>query len=197
MSNTLQSIVHRYLAQDFTAENWQTHLNTFRKAVAPAIRTTPRNGEVVCLYTDGSFRPGKDNLSQQGAWAALLCMPLDEGLEDSCAHSDLTIAGRIEPSSAILTAPRCELMAVIKGFELMARAFSQEVDQLVVHSDSQYVVQCGQGTWKRKTNHDLWQRLDKASEGLAKTITYRWVRGHNGNPHNERVDKLARACLNA
>jgi len=43
-------------------------------------------------------------------------------------------------------------------------------------------------------NADLWKKLDRAI-GKHK-ITWHWVRGHSGNPFNERVDRLARQAIN-
>lgn len=42
-------------------------------------------------------------------------------------------------------------------------------------------------------NQDLWMALDEAVRGRA--VEWRWVRGHNGHPENERADTLARAGL--
>lgn len=42
-------------------------------------------------------------------------------------------------------------------------------------------------------NQDLWMALDEAVRGRA--VEWRWVRGHNGHPENERADMLARAGL--
>ncbi len=42
-------------------------------------------------------------------------------------------------------------------------------------------------------NQDLWMTLDEAVRGRA--VEWRWVRGHNGHPENERADMLARAGL--
>lgn len=39
-------------------------------------------------------------------------------------------------------------------------------------------------------NLDLWQHLVKAM--APHEITWRWVKGHNGDPGNERADELAR-----
>ena len=39
-------------------------------------------------------------------------------------------------------------------------------------------------------NEDLWRRLDEAAAGHE--IVWHWVRGHDGNPGNERADELAR-----
>ena len=57
--------------------------------------------------------------------------------------------------------------------------------------------------WKRRDwktadkkpvkNVDLWQRLDALTQ--KHTIEWRWVKGHAGDPGNERADELARAGL--
>ena len=44
-------------------------------------------------------------------------------------------------------------------------------------------------------NDDLWKRLDAATEGHA--IEWVWVKGHSGNPGNERADALANAGMDA
>ena len=57
-------------------------------------------------------------------------------------------------------------------------------------SDSRYVVETMGGTWKRKTNHDWWKRLDAAAK--RHQITWKWVKGHNGHVIQEAVDTIAR-----
>jgi ribonuclease HI len=57
--------------------------------------------------------------------------------------------------------------------------------------------------WKRKNwwrtnqerpeNVDLWQRLDALC--MMHQVEFRWVKGHAGNPGNERCDQLAMAAL--
>jgi ribonuclease HI len=75
---------------------------------------------------------------------------------------------------------------------------------VVLHTDSQYV-QKGISEWIHgwkargwKTaakepvkNEDLWKELDAAQQQHA--VEWRWVRGHNGHPGNERADVLANA----
>jgi ribonuclease HI len=39
-------------------------------------------------------------------------------------------------------------------------------------------------------NRDLWERLSAAV--AAHKVDWRWVKGHSGDPDNERVDELAR-----
>lgn len=67
--------------------------------------------------------------------------------------------------------------------------------EVVLMSDSRYVVETMGGTWKRKTNHDWWNRLDKAA--APHNIEWRWLKGHNGHEIQEAVDKLARKTAEA
>jgi ribonuclease HI len=57
-------------------------------------------------------------------------------------------------------------------------------------SDSRYVVETMGGTWRRKTNHDWWEKLDRAAS--THSISWEWVKGHNGHEIQEIVDTLAR-----
>jgi ribonuclease HI len=40
-------------------------------------------------------------------------------------------------------------------------------------------------------NADLWQQLDALVQSTGHRIEWRWVRGHAGDPGNERADALA------
>lgn len=93
---------------------------------------------------------------------------------------------------------RMELMAAIMALETLT-----EPCDVVLFTDSKYVQQ-GISQWlpnwiRRgwKTaggaavkNQDLWERLHAATK--RHRIDWRWVKGHNGDPDNERVDVLAR-----
>lgn len=93
---------------------------------------------------------------------------------------------------------RMELMAAISALEALTEAC-----EVALHTDSRYVQQ-GISEWlpnwlRRgwKTaagdpvkNQDLWQRLHAAAK--PHRIDWRWVKGHAGDPDNERVDRLAR-----
>lgn len=59
-----------------------------------------------------------------------------------------------------------------------------------VLSDSRYVIETMGGTWKRKTNHEWWARLDKAAS--KHQIEWQWVKGHSGHEVQEIADTLAR-----
>jgi ribonuclease HI len=61
--------------------------------------------------------------------------------------------------------------------------------------DSQYVVNCAQGKWKKKKNKDLWKRFDQllcvARQNKVR-LFFRWTRAHVGTKWNERADVLAK-----
>lgn len=138
----------------------------------------------VVIYTDGACKgnPGP------GAFAAVLL---------SGAHRREIAAGY-----RLTTNNRMELLAAIRALELL-----REPCEVVVHSDSKYLVQAINDKWidgwqKRgwKTanrepvkNQDLWQRLLAATG--AHRITWKWVKGHAGNKENERCDQLANEAV--
>ncbi|MEA9829711.1 ribonuclease HI [Xanthomonas campestris pv. raphani] len=132
------------------------------------------------VHTDGSClgNPGP------GGWAALLRY---NGREKELAGGE-----------ANSTNNRMELMAAIMALETLT-----EPCQILLHTDSQYVRQgitewmpgWVRRGWKTSggdpvKNRELWERLHAATQ--RHSIEWRWVKGHNGDPDNERVDVLAR-----
>jgi len=95
----------------------------------------------------------------------------------------------VQGSNPSSTNNRMELEAVIEALE-----FWGEPGSYKIYSDSQLVIKCAKGEWKRKSNLDLWDRFDMAIEG--KSVSWVWVKGHNGDEYNEIVDKLARESAN-
>ena len=59
-----------------------------------------------------------------------------------------------------------------------------------VLSDSRYVVETMTGKFRKKTNHEWWEKLDKAA--AKHKIEWQWVKGHAGHEVQEIVDTLAR-----
>jgi ribonuclease HI len=96
---------------------------------------------------------------------------------------------------------RMELMAAIQALEALTRSSAVRL-----HTDSSYV-RNGITRWLRGWKHngwktadkqpvkntDLWQRLDTATS--RHEIEWLWVKGHAGNPGNERADELANKGL--
>jgi ribonuclease HI len=96
---------------------------------------------------------------------------------------------------------RMELLAAINGLVAL-----KEPCEVLLFSDSQYVVngimkgwarRWQQNGWRRNKrefaeNRDLWERLLELCD--KHRARFEWVRGHAGNPENERCDQLAAAA---
>lgn len=83
------------------------------------------------------------------------------------------------------TNQQAEIAAATIGLETL-----KEPCSVTVMTDSRYVVETMGGTWKRKTNHDWWHRLDNASK--KHKISWEWTKGHAGHEIQEIADKMAR-----
>ena len=84
-----------------------------------------------------------------------------------------------------------ELMAVLQGVEALDRPIAKD---LVVHTDSQYVIGVCAKNWKAKANKALIADL-KATLSDCPRVVWHWVRGHEGVALNERCDQLARDAI--
>ena len=83
------------------------------------------------------------------------------------------------------TNQQAEVAAAALGLEQL-----REPCRVTVMSDSRYVVETMSGRFRRKSNHDWWARLDKAS--ARHQIKWQWLKGHAGHVAQEAVDKAAR-----
>jgi len=83
------------------------------------------------------------------------------------------------------TNQQAEIAAAAIGLENL-----KEPCTVTLLSDSRYVVETMGGTWKRKTNHDWWKRLDHAAQ--LHQIKWQWVKGHAGHVVQEVADTMAR-----
>jgi ribonuclease HI len=137
----------------------------------------------VTIYTDGSSR---GNPGPGGYGAVLIAGSHKKELSGGFAKT---------------TNNRMELMAAIVALEALKCPCAVELI-----SDSKYVIDAMRlgwiHGWKKKgwsrgpnkalKNAGLWQRLEKAAE--PHQMTWTWVKGHAGNPMNERCDELAFGC---
>jgi ribonuclease HI len=137
------------------------------------------------IHTDGACRgnPGP------GGWGVLL----------SWNDTRKELSG----AEAATTNNRMELTAAIMGLTALKRP-----TLATVQTDSQYVIKGitewlpswkarGWRTADRKPvkNQDLWERLDQLAG--QHTLRWQWVKGHSGDPGNERVDELANLAIDA
>jgi len=135
--------------------------------------------QAIEIYTDGACRgnPGP------GGWGALLI----SGKHQKTMHGG-------EPET---TNNRMELTAAIEALTALKGHSS-----VILYTDSKYVmdgINDWMPNWKKRgwktaakkpvKNKDLWQALDDATQ--RHEIDWRWVKGHDGNPGNEKADELA------
>ncbi len=136
--------------------------------------------KTVTIYTDGacSGNPGP------GGWGAYISWNGHE--KDLNGGEDDT------------TNNRMELMAAIVAMETLKQSCHIEL-----YTDSKYVMD-GMTKWldgwkargwktaakKPVKNKDLWERFDEAIQ--RHEVNFHWVKGHDGDPGNERADQLAR-----
>jgi ribonuclease HI len=142
--------------------------------------TSSNADQTVTIYTDGacSGNPGP------GGWGAIL----------SYGEREKELFGGDKQT----TNNRMEMMGAIVALESLTRPCT-----VTLYTDSQYV-QKGIKEWihgwkkrdwkkadgKPVINADLWQRLEAAAK--PHKVDWRWVKGHAGDPMNERADGLAR-----
>lgn len=136
--------------------------------------------EPITIYTDGACagNPGP------GGWAWAVAPDGETYGSGGERHS---------------TNQRMEVKAVLEAL----RAYPDRPVHIV--SDSTYVVNCFRDRWwagwlkrgwlnsqkKAVANRDLWEPLIDLYRARSGAITFSWVKGHSGNPMNDRVDRLA------
>lgn len=125
----------------------------------------------VIFYTDGAYSSSK----KKGGWAFY------------CPQYKLKIChGEMETTNN-----RMEMTAAIKVLEFIDSSNLPEKN-IVIYSDSKYLIETMKGNYQMKTNLDLWSQINDLRDGLvSKNIIWIHVKGHNGHPENEIVDKLA------
>jgi ribonuclease HI len=131
------------------------------------------------IWTDGACKgnPGV------GGWGALM---------RAGGHEKTLFGGEM-----MTTNNRMELTGVIEALKALTRPCD-----VIIHTDSQYVqkgISEWISGWKRRgwitadkkpvKNADLWKALDELA--VKHTVQWKWVRGHAGDPGNERADQLA------
>lgn len=143
------------------------------------MQTNSDSGPQVEMWTDGACKgnPGP------GGWGVLM---------RAGAHEKTMHGGQDGTTNN-----RMELLAVIEGLRALKRPC-----RVRIHTDSQYVMKGMTewlANWKRRgwmtadkkpvKNAELWQALEEQVN--RHQVDWRWVRGHAGDPGNERADALA------
>lgn len=122
----------------------------------------------VIIYTDGSCEPNPGI----GGWGAILVHPASGKRREHSGYIGNT------------TNNIAELRAAIEALKLLKTPCMVDL-----HSDSQWLVNCATGQFKRHKYHDMWLELDRLTE--THRVNFRWVRGHSNNPDNARAHQLA------
>lgn len=134
------------------------------------------------IYTDGACDPNPG----PGGWAALITSPQGEKV--------------LTGSEPHTTNNRMELTAAVKALQAIPPG-----SQVVLYTDSTYLMRGiteWLPNWVRRNwrttsgkvlNRDLWEELLEATQ--THQVDWRWLRGHAGQRHNERVDRLARSAI--
>lgn len=129
----------------------------------------------ITLITDGSCVPQGD--VNPGGWAAILRFGEHE---------------KVLTGNAIgATSQRMEVTALIEGVKAVKYACD-----ITVKTDSQYVIGVASQGWKINANRELWSEYFGIVRSKGHKMTFVWVKGHAGNPDNERADKLAQQARN-
>lgn len=135
----------------------------------------------VTIYTDGACKgnPGP------GGW----------GVYMRYGDTEKDLYG----GEALTTNNRMELQAVIEALRALKRPCHVDF-----YLDSEYVrkgITEWLSGWKARgwrtaskqavKNEDLWRQMDDALTASEHSISWHWVKGHSGNPGNDRADALA------
>ena len=163
------------------SNQWKSKITNEGQPVTPREGTRPTYVEI---YTDGGCEPNPG----AGGYGVVLLHPKK----------------RAEASGGfrLTTNNRMEIFAAIKGLEILKQSC-----RVTLFSDSQYLVNAMTKGWveswerkqwwhsrtERVPNRDLWERLVQLCK--AHKVEFRWVKGHAGNPENERCDQLSTAAM--
>ena len=127
---------------------------------------------MIKIYTDGAY----SSLRDMGGYAFVVLK--DEEKIYSYFFN--------EPNT---TNNRMEITAVLKALYWLKEVGKLDED-IIIYTDSMYVIGSMTKNWKRNKNVDLFSELDNIYKQF-KTIVFMHVKGHSGDKYNELCDKLA------
>lgn len=129
---------------------------------------------MIVIYTDGACKTS----DKTGGWAFVVIKDREKVYSEFNSEDDTTNN-------------RMEIMACIKALEYCLEINIKEV---IINSDSMYVIGTMSQNWKRNTNHDLWRVMDDLCEKVK--VVWQHVKGHEGDKWNSLCDALAVTASN-
>ena len=132
------------------------------------------------VYTDGACKgnPGP------GGWGALI---IDgESKTELYDGSQNTTNNQMEMQAAI------EALEHLKGTSKLIKLYTDS--NYLRQGITEWIIKWKSNNWRTASkkpvaNKELWMKVDELSNAL--NIEWNWVKGHDGNPGNERADYLA------
>lgn len=128
------------------------------------------------LYTDGAYFPEHER-------SAIAYVMIQATPKKEVRRMHQTVVGE--------TSGRAELKAIISA----VYALPDDALSCTVISDSQYAIDACSGRCIRYKNNDLLQLFDAIVEKRGLSVTYSWVKSHNGNFYNELCDSLCQQAI--
>ena len=127
---------------------------------------------IIEVYTDGAYSSSRD----MGGFAFVVLENKEK------IHSYFFN----EPNT---TNNRMEIVAVLKALYWL-KEVGKLNEEIIIYTDSMYVIGSMTKNWKRNKNVDLFTELDNIYKQF-KTVVFMHIKGHSGDKYNELCDKLA------
>jgi ribonuclease HI/predicted kinase len=126
-----------------------------------------------CFWTDGSYRPSKGT----GGIGVIEVI-------------DGNIVWKHSEGFTNTTNNKMEMRALMIALEQI----TEQMNSVIIYSDSQYCLGCINKNWKREKNIEMWKEFDETlhkAHQKCKYISFRYTKGHDEDEFNNLVDKLA------
>lgn len=129
------------------------------------------------LYTDGAYYPEHER-------STIAYVMIDGTTKKEIRRMSQTVTGT--------TSARAELQAIISALWVLP----SDADSCTIISDSKYAIDVCSGRSIRYKNTDLLRLFDEIVAARNVSISYSWVKAHNGNFYNELCDTLCQRAIN-
>lgn len=118
------------------------------------------------IFTDGAYSPK----TEKGGWAVY------------CPELRLRMCGAVKDT----TNNRMELLSAIKALEFIDNTHLH-LEELVIYSDSKYLVETMNKIYQQKTNLDLWSQLDDLVSNMLFPVKFVHIKGHTGEDNGNNI----------